>query len=390
MRKTLALLLTLCLLLASTPVLAEEDASGTWYLVMLGMTAGTFELNADGTCAVDVSSDDGEQSLEGAWTQEEGNVSMTINDETLSLVYDGANLLFNAEDLAALGLDQSDIAGAGADLSVLSSLIQISREPGKITTAEFSAYQENGTLPEGKTEEDMAAIQEEMMSAFMALLDTAVGTFEEEEPGPELTVVEENFYVREGYWSQEGYYLAKVQNDNDVAVFLSNGSMVLKDAQDNEIGQAEYLGNTGSCYLEPGEATFISMYADINEGDVVESYAVNLSTSLQSYQSPDTSLDVSAAELRVKEEEYGTYYYTAATITNPTEESLANISAVLAVRASDGKLIDLSTSGLYQNELAAGSTITLVDVLDSRTAEYCANNGITPEQVEALAWIPVE
>ena len=46
MKKILALILALCLALAAVPVLAEDDLSGTWYMVMMGLTAGTFELNA--------------------------------------------------------------------------------------------------------------------------------------------------------------------------------------------------------------------------------------------------------------------------------------------------------------------------------------------------------
>jgi len=49
MKKTLALMLVLCMMLASIPVLAETDFTGTWYLVLTGITCGTFELNADGT-----------------------------------------------------------------------------------------------------------------------------------------------------------------------------------------------------------------------------------------------------------------------------------------------------------------------------------------------------
>ena len=389
MKRILALLLTLCMLLASTSVLAEEtaSASGTWYLVMIGLTAGTFELNEDGSCAVTFSNNGEEQNLAGTWTQEEDKISIDIDNGTLSLVLDGENLLFNLEDIAALGLEQTGVDISSADLSAFSSLIQISREPGKVTAEELSAYQENGTLPEGKTKEDMDAFMAEMMSGLFSLMG-GMDTYTEE-PGPDVTVVEDNFYVREGYGCQEGVYLAKIQNNNDVAVYLSNGSMILRDAENNEVGMVEYLGTTGSTYLEPGEATFISITADVNEGAVVDSYNVNLSTTLQSYQTPDTGLDVSAVELR-EEKDYFTNYYAAATITNTMDQPLSDISAVIAVRDAEGKLIDVTCQGLYMNELAAGSSITLVNNLDSRAVDYCTNNGIALGQVEAFAWIPVK
>ena len=70
-----------------------------------------------------------------------------------------------------------------------------------------------------------------------------------------------------------------------------------------------------------------------------------------------------------------------------TDEPMSRISAVVAVRDADGKLVDLTSSGLYQNELAAGSTVTLIDSMDSRAQEYATGNGLTLDSVEAYAWI---
>ena len=41
MKTLLALLMALCMLMTALPVMAEETVSGTWYLVVLGLTAGT-------------------------------------------------------------------------------------------------------------------------------------------------------------------------------------------------------------------------------------------------------------------------------------------------------------------------------------------------------------
>ena len=387
MKKALALLAALCMLLTALPVLAEEDASGTWHIVMLGMTVGTLDLNADGTCSL-ITSDEGEEApVEGTWTQDGEKITVDANGNTLPLTYDGTNLLFDLEGLAALGVDTSSL-GEGMDPSMLSSLIQISREPGKITAAEFSAYQADGTLPEGKTEEDMQAIQAEMMSFFLSMMgnmDLGSGA-SAEAPAPELTVVEENFYVREGYGSQEGYYIAKVQNNTEEPAYLSQGTLTLTDAEGNEIGKAEYLSTSGSSYLEPGETTFVSLTADFPEGAEVAGYTAELQPSAISYQTPDTAVEVSSAELRM-EEGYFTNYLAAATVTNTTDGPMSRLTAIMALRASDGKLVGLTTSGLYYNELAAGSTITLIDSLDSRVVDYCDANGLTLGQVEAYAWI---
>lgn len=393
MKKTLSLLLALCMLLFALPVMAETaDPSGTWYLSMLGMTVGTFELGADGNCTVKVETDAEAQDLTGTWAQDGANVSITINEQTLALTYDGTQLLFDLESMAALGVDTSSASMSipGVDMS---TLIQITREPGTLTLKEFTEYSQNGTVPEGKTEEEMQAFMGQMMATVFSLMGAAGGETAgtgtgtaEEGPAPELTVVEDNFYLREGYGSQEGYYVAKVQNQNDVPVYLSNAVMTLLDKDGNEVGKQEYMGTTGSRYLEPGEVTYFSMYADVNEGAAVDSYKVELSPTAATYQTPDTTLEVAAAELRVQEGYY-TSYSAAATVTNNTEAPLARINVLVAVKNSDGKLMDLCASGLYQNELGAGSTIILVDTLDSRVADYCTANNLTLGEVEAIGWV---
>ncbi|MBO7663829.1 MAG: hypothetical protein J6U01_10695 [Clostridia bacterium] len=395
MKKTLALLLALCMLLAMIPVLAEENAagsapesaSGTWYLVMFGLTAGTFNLNEDGSAAVEFAANGAEQKLEGSWAQDADRISLTVSGQTLKLILSGTELTIDPEGLSAANLIQTGLTmpDMNMDLSALANLVRFSREPGKITMAELNAYQEGGVLPEGKTKEDMDAIQAELMLALMSMFESA-GDSAPEGPGPELALVEDNFYVREGSDAQEAIYLAKVQNTTDTPVFLTGATIVLTDADKNVIGQSDILGYTGSCYLEPGEATFVSIYADLPLGVVVDHYTVNLTTALQGYGT-DTILDVAAAELR-EDNEYGLSYNAAATITNSTEKPMALISVVIAVRDSDGKLIDLSEAGLYQHELGAGSTITLVSMLDSRAVDYCTGRGVKPAQVEALAWIP--
>ena len=390
MKKLLALLLALCMALAAAPVTAEEDVSGSWYLVMVGLTCADIELNADGTCTLQMSGAE-EGKKEGTWTLDGDKVTVKVGENTLPLIYDGASLQFNFEDLAAFGMDASSLGGM--DMSLFSGLIGISREPGKLTMGELNAYQADGTLPEGKTEEDMQAIQAEMMSAVMQLMGSAGFSADgsgagQEAAAPELTIVEENFYLRESYdEAQEGFYIAKVQNNTETPAYISEGSLTLLDANGNEVGKTEFMGNTGSRYLEPGEATFVTMMADVNAGAEVTDRVASVKSSAVNYQTPDTAIEVADAQLRVEEGDYYTSYVTAATVTNTTDAPLSRINAIVAVRDSNGKLVDLTSSGLYQNELGAGSTITLIDSLDSRTVTYVTENGLAFGEVEAIAWV---
>ena len=121
------------------------------------------------------------------------------------------------------------------------------------------------------------------------------------------------------------------------------------------------------------------------EGSTVANYEVSFETSSRSY-STDTQIEASNPELRVKEG-YWTTYYVAATVTNASDAPLSQASVVIALKDSEGKLLDLATSGLYQNELAAGSTITLIDSIDSTTIDYCTENNIQLGTVEAFGWV---
>ena len=60
---------------------------------------------------------------------------------------------------------------------------------------------------------------------------------------------------------------------------------------------------------------------------------------------------------------------------------------VVVTRDSNGKMVDLGMRNLGMNELGAGSTITLVDDVDSAVAKYCEANQLTLEGLEACAWV---
>ncbi len=389
MKKFLALMLVLCMALAAIPALAETDFTGTWYLITIGQTAGIFELNADGTCAATLYANTEEQKMEGTWSADGDVVTITAQEQALPMTFDGTDLILGEAALTAFG---GSSIPEGMDISMFSSLIKFSREPGKITTAELNAYNNDGTIPEGKTKEDMDAAVAEMQVMIMSLLSGmgvdlsgAAGQDTPEAALP-LTVVEENFYVRKSWGDNlEGCYIAKVANENDAPLSISDALLILKDADGNEVGRTEYLGRSGSRYLEPGEASFVSIRADVAEGSTVATYEASFGTSANSY-GKDTQIEASNAELRVKEG-YWTTYYVAATITNASDAPLSQASVVIALKDSEGKLLDLATSGLYQNELAAGSTITLIDSIDSSTVDYCTENGIQLGSVEAFGWV---
>lgn len=389
MKKYIALALALCMALAVFPVFADE-AGGTWYLNYFGMTAGTLELKDDGTCGLTSSIGGESQTVEGTWTAEDGKISVNANGQLLPFLFDGTSLTMDMEGIAALtGTDLSSVEASGMNADMLNAFISFTREPSAITAEEFSAYQADGTIPEGKSKEDFAQIQANMMSMFALLYGSMSfdGTGESAaEASYGITILEENFYLRDSYSGQQGYYIAKVKNENEVPVYLSSATLVLSDAELNEVGRGEYFATTGSRYLEPGEESFISIQAEVNEGAVTDSHACGINCTDVSYQTPDLAYEVNDASIRVDKND-STFYYAAATVTNTGDAPQSGINVVIAVKDGEGNLIDLVSGSLWRNELGAKSSFTFIESIDSRSVEYCTNNGLTLSGAEAFAWV---
>ena len=390
MKKLIALSLALCMALTILPALSEGDVTGTWYMQFMGLTAGSIELNADGTAAMIIDAAEGAQTVEAAWTQDGEKISLTYGEQTLPLSWDGENLTLDPEGLAALastpGMDLSGVSAGGMDMSVMSTLFQLTREPGTLTTAALTAYQTDGTLPEGVTEEEMQLKMMEIMTSLFSVMGSVSGSESNEnvDLSEGIAVLEENLIVYDSYGGQTGTYMAKIQNNNEGPAYITDLSLTLKDADGNDVGQSDYASVIGSHYLEPGEITLISISADVSEGAAVaDCVKVISATSPSSYQTPDTQLDVTA-ELRI-EEGWSTDYRPAVTVVNNGEAPLTNISCVIAVRDAEGTLLDIATTSLYGAELPAGNTIILVTSVDYNIVNYCSANGIVPAQVEAFA-----
>ena len=391
MKKIFALFLALCLVLAALPVVAENDFSGTWHLLLAGMSFGTFELNADGTFTCTFESGEDNPIKEGTWSADGDQVTLTVDSAPMVVSYDGTDLLISIDDddLSKLGIASL----SGIDMNLLTGLIKLSREAGKITPAEFAVYMADGTVPEGKTAEDFTNVLIQLAPIYIALtaaMDSGDQTASdpgtgEGSSGPEVTVVEENFYTSESYFGVKGLYIAKVQNNNDFAVYLDNGKLILKDADGNEVSRREWFYTCGSRYLSPGEVSYISFQADIDEGVTVAGYDKEINASAATF-GEDVAFEVSKPELRSEEMFSSVNYYTAATFTNSSEEPLSGVEVLFVLKDSEGKMINISERGLGRFELGAGSTITIVDDVSSSVVDYCQANGLTLGEVEAVAW----
>ena len=372
MKKITALLLALCMLLAITPVLAEEGPGGNWYMSLADVTLGYILLNEDGTAIVNVAS---EEDIAGTWTADGNTVTITAQGQPLDFTFDGTSL---SSEMFPLSL---------------------SREEGRLPMSVISKMMsgEEYELPEGMTELEMTTIAMNFVAEYTKIMEAAsnqggdeTGTTGTTEPAPQaeapiVTIEKSTFRVNESYSGFRGTYIARIKNENEVPLFLTGGNMQVFDGEGNQVAEASYLSRTGSKYLEPGETSFVSMYVDL-ESDGEYTYQANIETKTESYRSTDHAVKVTDPVFVKVEGEYNSDLMKA-TVTNETEAPVAGIQAVLVLVDADGNLLDIETQDLYRNELGANSSITLVSSVEDRTKKFYEAQGLTPTTVEAYAWV---
>ena len=244
MKKMLALLLVLCMALASIPALAETDFTGTWYLILAGMTCGTFELNADGTCVGTTAASDEEKKLNGTWSAEGDLVTLTISEESLPLTFDGTDLTFGTEEVAT-----------PKDGTTIDFPLKFSREPGEVTTDELTAYASDGTVPEGKKKEDIEKVLDQVGLLFLAAVESVAieatysgtwylnvmgitcGTFELNADGTCVGTSTASGEEKKlnGTWSAEGDVVTITIREQPLTLFFTGLNLVVYDADTPEL-----------------------------------------------------------------------------------------------------------------------------------------------------------
>lgn len=373
MKKLTAMLLALCMLLAAVPALGE-DFSGTWYMVLEDVTLGTFDLNADGTAKMVMKA--GEENTleyEGTWEAADDGVTITMEGDALGFVYDAETDTLNSERFP----------------------IPMGKTTGSMNL-ELIAKVMNGAedieLPEGVSETEVKTkallVYTKIMTLAAELSAQNSYTVETEtkaaEDAPELTVVAESFKVVESYRGFRAVYIAKVQNNTEAPLWIDEGRMTVKDAEGNQVGEAKYMACNGSKYLEPGEISFVSMEADMDENLEGITFEKTITTEAKGYRTDKAVTVTDPTYVAAGNYDSG---YMRATVVNDSEESIPGIYVIYALEDAEGNLLDLQRESLYRHELGANSTIILVTSIDSKVNDYCKANGIEPAVVEAYAYV---
>ena len=360
MKKIFAMILALCLLLAAVPALAE-DFSGLWNLVLADVNLGWFQFNEDGTLSADLV---GVGEATGTWTPGEDSIAVTIQGDSIVMTWDGTMLY--SPDL----------------------MIPVVRDAGRISSDVISAVmnEEEYELPEGMTEEDVKTIASNFYTEYMKMMEQAQAASAAAAAAPDaelaLDILTENFYVMESYSGYRGVWLAKVINTNSIPVYVRSGSLEVKDADGNVVGTASYLSDRGSVYLEPGETTFLTMEADMNE-KIDATYEKTLEVKGDPYRL-DINLTASDSDFTIALGEYETSW-AQTTVTNQTENP-ANIHVIFALEDAEGKPWFVDEDSLFRSELCPGSSIIMKQTLDERTKTVIRESNVEITTVEAFAW----
>ena len=224
MKKLIAYLLVICLVLAAGAGTAEqgtaEECAGDWYLVYANVTIGELALNGDGSYLMTVYSQDA--AIPGNWSREEYTVTLVPQDGSpSSYIYDGTELIPEVVDVG----------------------FSIRREPGRITDRQLNEYVETQVLPEGVSEEEMAEIIQGIYDAsgrdavMAETLRDFAGVWEND-AGGYLTIwegsitaafpidgqVQIGYYGTPGEWSRDGNTL--INNDGTILVKKTNGDLL--------------------------------------------------------------------------------------------------------------------------------------------------------------------
>jgi len=365
MKKMLAILMALllgigcCAAYAETETAAETETVsvvGTWYATMLGNQI-VLTLNEDGTATV--AAQDGEVSA--TWTQEGNTVSVTAEGEegaeTMVLTYEDGALLDKTTGMLNF-YESVEMAEADTgDENVLNMLV--------------GALDSMTQQPESAPAEPQGE---------MSLNTTS-----------DLTILRENLNVIDSYGSLQAVYIAEVQNDTDAPVFITGGQMTLVDPEGKDLENTEWMYNTGSTYLEPGEKSIVSfnIYPEM-EGEIA-GCRVEIQSGEDQYNSKDVQMEVADAVFAAKDPEDSWGEDTMrVTISNPLEENLKQVSIAVVLEDSNGYLITVDAQGLYNVELTPGSSVVIVNTVYSYITDWCTANGITPAKVTAYAWYPAE
>ncbi len=204
-----------------------------------------------------------------------------------------------------------------------------------------------------------------------------------------LDVSQENFWVVDSYWLY-GYTYARIDNVGDKPIKVNAGVLEIFDANGDPITSSDYL-NVFAEYLEPGEYTYATIYAQIEDvaADAVDDYSLTI-TGKSDRDYVSVRLPVTTDYKEGVEEWYSTYNYMYATVTNNTDQPIYDVETVLVLLDEGGNILYMADASMYSDKaIMPGSSIQIKEYVDSDFIALYEANGLTPASVDAIAFANV-
>ena len=203
-----------------------------------------------------------------------------------------------------------------------------------------------------------------------------------------LKVVLENYHFVDSY-SDYAYAYAKVENSGDRPIKVNAGVFEIYDANGEVLTSTDYE-QAYATYLQPGEYTYVEMYASLEEGQVPDDYLMTL-TGKSENEKIAYRLPVEAKmELGVTDG-WWKYNYMYATVSNNTDDVLYNVEVVFALLDAEGNIICIESKDLYSEiGIMPGQSVMIRKDISSTFMEYFEAKEIVPTTVDALAYVLME
>ena len=201
-----------------------------------------------------------------------------------------------------------------------------------------------------------------------------------------MTVQQENFHVVDSY-GVYGYGFARVENTGDKPVVFSAGLLEIYDANGDTLTSTDYISYYPDV-LQPGDVGYIFSYDSVDDAesiDDVDDYMLTVtgkSTDNEVVRYPATG----SFQENVQISEYSSANYISAEITNDTDETVYDMDVVIALLDAEGNIMMVENNAFYNVGVTPGSTITYRREVYDSWYEAWAREGLTPAQVEVIAF----
>lgn len=203
-----------------------------------------------------------------------------------------------------------------------------------------------------------------------------------------LNVLQENYHFVGGFL-RYAYAFAKVENSGDRPIKVNAGVFEVYDADGEVITSSDYE-NAYATYLQPGEYTYVRMYADIDEGKTPDDYMMTLTGKSDNSEIAYRLPVESSFKMNVKDG-WWEHNYLYALISNPTDNVIYSAEVVFALLDAEGNILTIESKSLYSEVGIMPSSNVMIRLdISSSTIDYFDANGMVPASVDAIAYVMLE